>query len=101
MRELLEVLGNLFEFSFFKNEKKRSFFNWSIYKINTLRVTVNALHFEDLCTAEKLFSIESLYVHYDDIANHNNIMITNATCDWEYYTGSGPKLTHQRSICDC
>ncbi|KAK7154091.1 hypothetical protein R3I94_007455 [Phoxinus phoxinus] len=64
----LAVLGNRFEFSFTsKADFLRELSLIGVYKINTLSVTVDVLHFEDLCTAAKLYSIESLHVHYESI----------------------------------
>lgn len=73
----LEVLGNLFEFSFIaKADFLRDLYLIGVHKINTLGVTVDVLHFEDFCTAAKLYSIESLHIHYESI---NLLPPTNIT----------------------
>ncbi|XP_077072155.1 uncharacterized protein LOC143723514 [Siphateles boraxobius] len=69
----LEVLGNLFQFSFFsKADFLRDLSLIGVYKISNLFVTVDVLHFEDLCTAAKLYSIEYLHIHYES----SNLLLT-------------------------
>ncbi|KAK9969310.1 hypothetical protein ABG768_027494 [Culter alburnus] len=64
----LEVLGNQFEFSFHsKADFLKDLSLIGVHKIIYLDVTVDVLNIDDLCTAAKLYSIESFQVHYETI----------------------------------
>ncbi len=64
----LEVLGNLFIFEFVSNtDILRDLSLIGVHKINTLIIRVNVLNVDDLCTAAKLYSVESLEVLYETI----------------------------------
>ncbi|XP_067264660.1 toll-like receptor 13 [Chanodichthys erythropterus] len=63
----LEVLGNLFEFMFHSKDFLKDLSLFGVHKINTLIVTVDVLNIDDLCTAAKLYSIESFQVDYETI----------------------------------
>ncbi|KAK9969314.1 hypothetical protein ABG768_027498 [Culter alburnus] len=64
----LEVLGNLFEFTFHsKADFLKDLSLFGVHKINYLAVMVDVLNIDDLCTAAKLYSIESFQVHYETI----------------------------------
>ncbi|KAK9969343.1 hypothetical protein ABG768_027524 [Culter alburnus] len=64
----LKVLGNLFEFYF---KSKADFLKdlslIGVHKINNLDVIVDVLNIVDLCTAAKLYSIESFQVCYKTV----------------------------------
>ncbi len=64
----LEVLGNLFILDFVSNtDFLRDLSLIGVHKINTLIIRVNVLNVDDLCTAAKLYSVESLDVRYETI----------------------------------
>ncbi|XP_048049576.1 toll-like receptor 13 [Megalobrama amblycephala] len=63
----LKVLGNLFEFIFHSKDFLKDLSLIGVHKINKLGVIVDVLNIDDLCTAAKLYSIESFQVHYETI----------------------------------
>ncbi|XP_051761647.1 toll-like receptor 13 [Ctenopharyngodon idella] len=64
----LEVFGNLFVFHLrLSSDLLRVLSLIGVYKINTLTVMVDVLKIDDLCTAAKLYSIESFQVFYETI----------------------------------
>ncbi|KAK9969309.1 hypothetical protein ABG768_027493 [Culter alburnus] len=64
----LEVLGNLFVFSLqLSSVLLRVLSLIGVHKINTLGVMVDILKIDDLCTAAKLYSIESFQVRYETV----------------------------------
>ncbi|XP_048049574.1 toll-like receptor 13 [Megalobrama amblycephala] len=64
----LEVLGNLFVFSLqLSSDLLRVLSLIGVHKINYLIVTVDVLKIDDLCTAAKLYSIESFQVRYETV----------------------------------
>ncbi|KAK9969307.1 hypothetical protein ABG768_027491 [Culter alburnus] len=63
----LKVLGNLFEFSFLSKDFLKDLSLIGVHKINDLYVMVDVLNIDDLCTAAKLYSIESFQVFYETI----------------------------------
>ncbi|XP_067265512.1 toll-like receptor 13 [Chanodichthys erythropterus] len=63
----LEVLGNLFEFIFHSKDFVKDLTLIGVHKINNLGVMVDVLNINDLCTAAKLYSIETFQVFYETI----------------------------------
>ncbi|XP_048049573.1 toll-like receptor 13 [Megalobrama amblycephala] len=63
----LKVLGNLFEFAFHSKDFLKDLLLIGVHKINNLYVTVDVLNIDFLCTAAKLYSIESFYVNFNSI----------------------------------
>ncbi|XP_050975655.1 toll-like receptor 4 [Labeo rohita] len=64
----LEVLGNLFRLVFVsKTDFLRDLSLIGVHTIHSLTVRVDVLNVDDLCTAAKLYSVESLEVRYETI----------------------------------
>ncbi|XP_048049571.1 toll-like receptor 13 [Megalobrama amblycephala] len=63
----LKVLGNLFEFIFHSKDFLKDLSLIGVHKINNLGVMVDVLKIDDLCTAAKLYSIETFQVFYESI----------------------------------
>ncbi|XP_073702185.1 uncharacterized protein [Garra rufa] len=64
----LEVLGNLFILDFVSKTDFLSDLSLiGVHKIHSLKVRMTVLNIDDLCTAAKLYSVESLDVRYEII----------------------------------